>query len=591
MTPRQSQHHRPTAGFTLVEMLVAVALVLLIMTMFAQIFQMAAGSISVQQGIAENDQQARMITGMIRGDLDKRSMRLVLPFFNGEDTRSPNARLDLRQGYFYYAENDPADKTDDVLQFTVRVTRNEQQSGEAPYIGRADSRVGVSNYLGTASRLSISGFNTSSINLGSNPTASQISMGDWIWVSDSSDSDGDGYTNNGLYQVSSVSGSTLNVVPDIPDTAETDGYVSFVNEPEFDDGTGGNLLGASSAAEVCYFLRSGTLYRRMLLIRDANSLDAAQPHYRDGSRTIYTSSSSSGNYPRNSDTNSTFWRDFDYSAFYFPGKTSSSGTEGAGVYFHSTEPSLYNGSDGEQLVINDTTSPVTTIPISLGIPALRFGHNPNTGLPREYFDLNSTTHNLTDDSGFIGRFLTQETASTAFAYPGYMPTNNPYTSTLTASSGLSHVIDDYEDSPAVRRGDDIVLPNVLAFDVQILDPNSNSFVDLGDDLDANNISFNASDRLNAVYAQDGNTGSTNTTDNRYRFDTWHPNTTISADLNGNGMIDSGETDSDPPFRPVDGSGNALPITAIQITIVYQSQVDGRIRQVTIVQSLQDSPSN
>jgi len=40
------------AGFTLVEMLVAVALVLLMMSIFAQIFQMATGSLSQQRGIA-----------------------------------------------------------------------------------------------------------------------------------------------------------------------------------------------------------------------------------------------------------------------------------------------------------------------------------------------------------------------------------------------------------------------------------------------------------------------------------------------------------------------------------------------------------
>ena len=53
---------RRVAGFTLVEMLVSVACVLLMMSMFAQIFQMATGSLSQQRGLAENDQKARMIT-------------------------------------------------------------------------------------------------------------------------------------------------------------------------------------------------------------------------------------------------------------------------------------------------------------------------------------------------------------------------------------------------------------------------------------------------------------------------------------------------------------------------------------------------
>ena len=56
------------SGFTLVEMLVSVALVLLMMSLFASIFSMASGSVSTQRGISNHDQKARA--------LDRKSTRL-----------------------------------------------------------------------------------------------------------------------------------------------------------------------------------------------------------------------------------------------------------------------------------------------------------------------------------------------------------------------------------------------------------------------------------------------------------------------------------------------------------------------------------
>src|SRR5690349_21540281 len=70
----------PRRGFTLVEMLVSVTLVLLMMLMFAEIYGLAQDSISKQKGIAENDQKARILTQVIRRDLDTRTFRSVYPF-------------------------------------------------------------------------------------------------------------------------------------------------------------------------------------------------------------------------------------------------------------------------------------------------------------------------------------------------------------------------------------------------------------------------------------------------------------------------------------------------------------------------------
>lgn len=113
-------------GFTLVEMLVSVGLVVLMMTMFAQVFQMATGSLSKQKGLAENDQRARTLDTIIRNDLRHRTHTVV------------QALREDMEGYFYIAENDLDNDGDDVLQFTVRM------SADNPLYGKATNLGGVS---------------------------------------------------------------------------------------------------------------------------------------------------------------------------------------------------------------------------------------------------------------------------------------------------------------------------------------------------------------------------------------------------------------------------------------------------------------
>ena len=136
---RRSRVQRPAvrSGFTLVEMLVAVTLVLIMMTMFAQVFQMAGSSISRQRGLAENDQRSRTLTTIIKADLDKRSYRWVYPFAAGEDVSLPESHISKRQGYFYLSENSSYNTTDDTLQFTVVATITDRNKDETPYYGQA----------------------------------------------------------------------------------------------------------------------------------------------------------------------------------------------------------------------------------------------------------------------------------------------------------------------------------------------------------------------------------------------------------------------------------------------------------------------
>jgi prepilin-type N-terminal cleavage/methylation domain-containing protein len=124
-------------GFTLVEMLVSVALVLLMMTMFTSIFQMATTSVSKQRVIAETDQRARSLTTILRADFAKRSMRYAFPFLPFEDTALTAVPFGNRQGYVYISCNNPASGQDDLIQFTVDARQIQTNPDQSLYYGAA----------------------------------------------------------------------------------------------------------------------------------------------------------------------------------------------------------------------------------------------------------------------------------------------------------------------------------------------------------------------------------------------------------------------------------------------------------------------
>lgn len=123
-------------GFTLVEMLVATALVVLMMLMFAQVFQTAGGLVSNQKGMAELDQNVRTLTILLRGDMKQRTFVDVVPFVSGQDTTGnfgENYNASRRRGFFSISENDPNNATDDVLHLTIAT----EEGPTLPYSGRA----------------------------------------------------------------------------------------------------------------------------------------------------------------------------------------------------------------------------------------------------------------------------------------------------------------------------------------------------------------------------------------------------------------------------------------------------------------------
>ncbi len=468
-------------GFTLVEMIVSVALVLLMMLMFTQIFEILSGSMVTQRGLSENDQRARMLTTIMKADLDNRTFQYLLPFVGQdsdtfsftptpEDPRNKALRATDRQGYFYISENDPNDTTDDLIQFTVSRTASGSSVEQPFYFGKA---IDLSGHLEAAGNT----FDNSK--LSKNP-----------------------------------------------------------NQPDADDARlVSDETSQSSAAEVCYFLRGSNLYRRQMLIREPlglSGIGGSQPKtsatagneeffVRPGDSTpLYGDRPSP---PRDDN----FWGDFDSSAFMF--------VDGSDRYARFHDSASLN---------NETT--VTAPNLPLAYPRTRFGFNHVTGRSREFATYLPDTGPIPPTSPipvFMGRFTQGETSKSTFNYPHELTENtvggggNP----MNAASGPEFYIvpddrslvafnDPNDRSSGVsfnsngdRRSEDLVLANVISFDVKVFDDAATKFVDIGGP---------AANTFAAAKNQNTDTGNL-----QYQnvFDTWHWHSLVN---------DGGN--SDPPYQ-------------------------------------------
>ncbi|VAX36506.1 hypothetical protein MNBD_PLANCTO02-1976 [hydrothermal vent metagenome] len=341
------------------------------------------------------------------------------------------------------------------------------------------------------------------------------------------------------------------------------------NQPIVDDGQlTPNETGLSEAAEVCYFLRGNTLYRRVLLIR--------QPY---GNTPLFNEAGASILPPGEDYSIShvavptptaigAFWNDFDYSATYRTGTNT-------GPIFHNWQNAKDNKASAASL--NNSTS--------LGFPHLRFGHSPNRsdGTPLDKIGTGASLK-------FIGRFTQRETAHANFGFPGKIPAGgDPHTTAVADNLTLSanNEVEQFSTSTG-RRGEDIIMENVFEFDIKVWDDglSSPTFVDLGNG------------DVNGFYGQ--KTNSASTYGNRY--DTWHPDfpgTTPSfrapyrpvtngpdgqpgeagVDDDGiNGIDDAGELG-------YPGTDDEHPLKAIQITIRFFDKQSQQTRQLTIIEAL------
>jgi hypothetical protein len=452
---------QPRAGFTLVEMLVSVTLVLLMMTMFATIFQIATGSMHKQRGIAELDQKARVISTVVRKDFQHRTFRNVLPFYPGEDSATSPTSFSNRAGYLYVSTNNPDNGLDDLVQFTVSANVLAEDPDSTPYFGRA-AELSDRNVAGA--------------------------------VADS-----------------------LHLSP---------------NQPETDDGTfAPNGVASSPYAEVCYFVRHGNLYRRVILIREPLSVagqnfgpqptSASGYNYFSGQPDSTDSMTYDGLFqvaggPLTND----FYSFFDHSAFAF-------------VNIDGNQSAVFLGPDS---LSNETAGAAAEL---LANPARRFGFNPFTKRSRE--------HNVSVAAGlgpsqFIGRFTQAETSSLNFNWPQnpctiegdestVLSSGNPFdlTGTPVSLNPRNAVVTQFDSElaalPAEGRGgfrkvEDLLLANVHEMKVELWDARLQRFVVPGhfsSNLSTGEVGDYALDRClnpNAIPELGSNPGAV--------FDTWHP---------------------------------------------------------------------
>lgn len=148
-THRRSRDFVGREGFTLVEMLVSTALVLLIMTLFAQIYSAAVGTLREQEALAKNDQKARQLEITLRSDLDHRSYRqsLVDPWHGGIVPIGPNSNPSPQQrGFFCINEGLPESDTDDWLSFTVLLSDATRQASPERLVGRCPTSGDINSF-------------------------------------------------------------------------------------------------------------------------------------------------------------------------------------------------------------------------------------------------------------------------------------------------------------------------------------------------------------------------------------------------------------------------------------------------------------
>lgn len=425
-TPVSTDHHAGNRagdrGFTLVEMLVSVALVLLMMSLFATIFQIASGSVSKQRGISQNDQRARSVQTVIKGDLDKRTFRNVIPFHMGEDANVSPFRFGDRQGYFYLSINNPNNSLDDVLQYTINTDITIRNKDVSPIFGRS-------------LQLHMPGFDET---------------------------------------VANAHVIDLSVNP---------------NQPEADDGNViPNGTSQSPAAEVTLFVRNGKLYRRVLLLRnplplagedlepqptrpddgDVNFLPENPLDPDEDAKTFAYQVSR----PHGVDfASSTFWDDFDFSAFpstFIP--LTDGGTPVPSVAQFNGIAALNNEPSGSTFY-------------SLGKPNYRFGFHVGTGQSREFTALPGA-----GTVEFLGRFLHEETSAANFRYPqgpatatassttalGASATGDPMNTTdVLLTLNADKTVSTFAGGP--RRSEELLLANVHEFRVEIYDERMGQF--------------------------------------------------------------------------------------------------------------------
>jgi prepilin-type N-terminal cleavage/methylation domain-containing protein len=480
---RNRLRHSAGRGFTLIEVLVVLALTLLMMSAFAQIFTQTGNFVARQKGIGENDQAARILTTVLKSDLANRTMVSVAPF---HPNMAALANDSSQQGYFEYSENNPLDDTDDVLQFTISIpltnpttnTPNPPLFGTATFLPKQNWQASTA-YATGAYTIPQSGGQTGFIYCATTAGTSGATAPTWptvlggtvtdgsvTWTCEDSTLQPDG--DDGIVFPLIAGPPIVNtaLLPQtMPTTYPPSPYMPGTNPPT---PYSTNNTGASQYAEVSYFLRHGNLYRRVLLIRQPYNTSSGS-----------TQPGAAGLPMINGPYNGNFWTDFDYAARF------------DNVGATPTLSPLFFG-------LADLSNIVPGTPYPLGRPDSRFGHDQTNiagttlglasvwptisqtgnGAPREY-----------DSTGvFFGRYTDEETSNNVFGFPGFIPAaGSPMAqATMVNLNTTTGGVTQYTGTPlGTRRGEDILLTNVLSFDVKIWDGHYSETA--GNDMNRNGV--------------------------------------------------------------------------------------------------------
>jgi prepilin-type N-terminal cleavage/methylation domain-containing protein len=504
-TNRQPDRARrsPRHGFTLIEIMVVLALTLVMMALFAQIFTMTGTFVTRQKAVGENDQSARILTTVLQTDLQGRTMRFLAPFHPNMSSLTDDSK---RQGYFYVSENDPTDDTDDVLQFTTTLNASTLPATNPAAGGQFyGAALNLATPWQANTTYPANGFVRPSTAVG-NTTGFVFKNKGAAFTTGGTEPNWSTVTTLGA-TIGDASGTWTALASPIDQPDGDDGVISYDangNRTLAPAGANPNNTGASQYAEVCYFLRHGNLYRRVLLIRspyDATGETSGQPFDTDTPTPALLIPNLYPPYPAppaNSGSGN-FWTDFDYAARIQP---VTGGTAPTGLQFLSfglAEDSLNNANLGAG--------------IPIGRPDNRFGFDQTyvttpgpvaNGAPREFaFQYNPVTGNLTaatPPAFFFGRYTHEETSNPIFQFPGnlqvvgganFLPMGSASLLAIDANNYTMWMLD--ANPPTTpkslaggpRRGEDILLTNVVSFDVKLWDPHYSE--NAGNDVNRNGV--------------------------------------------------------------------------------------------------------
>jgi type II secretory pathway pseudopilin PulG len=523
-----ARRERTRAGFTLVEMLVAVGLVVLMMSLFATIFQFATSAMAIQKGVAENDQKVRLVMTLLRGDLKNRTMLEVLPFLT-TDTDDTN-----RGGYFYYAENDPNDGTDDILQFTVAAPSSDDllygrgvqifgSGGIAidPNQPEFDDGYVVPNSVGSSPNAEVSYFLRHGILyrrvlLIRQPTTSV------------------NFTDAHPYNPKVGTGSTeiplTNYLAGAPAATYSNFYSDFDYSAHYDTTSAGPIF--HGVQDLDAFLGKfplGKTFNRF-------GFDPISGLPRE-----FTNTSTVAGVPR-------FFGRFTQEETSFLQTSPSTLSFGYPARLSADAPNPYNGTsaspNGVSLTYDDTTGKVVQY-----AGGLRIGEDILMTNVHQ-FDIK-----LWDDGSWFG----------PDGVPGSVGDDNP-----NAANGTNDQSEvgwpGSDDGSFVDLGHNGFFPSMAPF---------------SGSTDVSFYSKNITNPTTTVYCPPHPSGKAGVY--QYRFDTWHP----SFNITGNPGNDAAPYRAPNPLSPTLGQPTTRPLRAIQIKIRFFDQTSQQLREVTFVQSLTD----